>query len=40
MKRFPDGAGGDFFFQKRVRKSAPEWVEQMVVSFLSGRSAN
>ena len=40
MKRFPDGAGGDFFFQKRVPKSAPEWVEQMVVSFPSGRNAN
>jgi hypothetical protein len=40
MKRFPDGAGGDFFFQKRVPKSAPDWVEQMVVSFPSGRSAN
>ena len=40
MKRFPNGAAGDFFFQKRVPKSAPEWVQQMEVSFPSGRSAN
>jgi bifunctional non-homologous end joining protein LigD len=40
MKRFPNGAGEDFFFQKRVPKNAPEWVEQMIVSFPSGRTAN
>ena len=40
MKRFPNGADEDFFFQKRVPKSAPDWIEQMVVSFPSGRSAN
>jgi DNA primase len=31
MKRFPNGASGDFFFQKRVPKTAPDWVEQMTV---------
>jgi len=40
MKRFPNGADEDFFFQKRVPKSAPEWVQQVTVSFPSGRSAN
>jgi bifunctional non-homologous end joining protein LigD len=40
MKRFPNGAGDDFFFQKRVPKSAPEWVQQLEVSFPSGRTAN
>ena len=40
MKRFPNGAEEDFFFQKRVPKSAPDWIEQMVVAFPSGRSAN
>ncbi len=40
MKRFPNGAGGEFFFQKRVPKGAPEWLEQMTLSFPSGRSAN
>ncbi len=39
MKRFVDGAAGDFFFQKRVPKGAPEWLETATVSFPSGRSA-
>jgi bifunctional non-homologous end joining protein LigD len=40
MKRFPNGADGEFFFQKRVPRGAPEWLEQMVLRFPSGRSAN
>jgi len=40
MKRFPNGAAGEFFFQKRVPPSAPPWLEQMTVKFPSGRSAN
>lgn len=40
MKRFPNGAEGDFFFQKRVPESAPPWIEQMTQTFPSGRSAN
>jgi DNA ligase D len=39
MKRFVDGVGGDFFFQKRVPKGAPEWLETATVTFPSGRSA-
>ena len=39
MKRFVDGAGGDFFFQKRVPKTAPDWLETATVRFPSGRSA-
>src|SRR5918996_1583972 len=39
MKRFVDGAGGEFFFQKRVPKGAPEWLETATVTFPSGRSA-
>jgi bifunctional non-homologous end joining protein LigD len=39
MKRFVDGASGDFFFQKRVPKSAPDWLETATVRFPSGRSA-
>ncbi len=39
MKRFTDGAGGEFFFQKRVPKGAPEWLETATVHFPSGRSA-
>ncbi|MBA2343051.1 MAG: ATP-dependent DNA ligase, partial [Thermoleophilaceae bacterium] len=40
MKRFKEGAAGDFFFQKRVPAHAPDWIEQMTLSFPSGRSAN
>jgi len=39
LKRFVDGAGGDFFFQKRVPKGAPDWLESATVHFPSGRSA-
>ncbi len=38
MKRFTGGAGGEFFFQKRVPPTAPEWLQQMTLSFPSGRS--
>jgi bifunctional non-homologous end joining protein LigD len=40
MKRYPDGAAGKFFFQKRVPDHAPPWLEQMTVHFPSGRNAN
>ena len=39
MKRFIDGAAGEFFFQKRVPKGAPDWLETATVHFPSGRSA-
>jgi bifunctional non-homologous end joining protein LigD len=39
MKRFVDGAAGEFFFQKRVPKGAPDWLETATVKFPSGRSA-
>lgn len=39
LKRFPDGAGGEFFFQKRVPASRPEWLETVTVAFPSGRTA-
>src|SRR6266516_3683638 len=39
LKRFVDGAGGDFFFQKRVQEKAPKWLETATVHFPSGRSA-
>ena len=39
MKRFVDGAGGEFFFQKRVPKGAPDWLQTATVQFPSGRSA-
>jgi bifunctional non-homologous end joining protein LigD len=39
LKRFVDGAGGEFFFQKRVPKGAPDWLQTATVTFPSGRSA-
>jgi DNA ligase D len=40
LKRFPDGAEGEFFFQKRVPAKRPEWLETVTVTFPSGRSAD
>jgi DNA ligase D-like protein (predicted polymerase) len=40
MKRYPNGAEGEFFYQKRVPgKGRPEWLQTCTVSFPSGRSA-
>ncbi len=39
MKRFMKGVEGEFFFQKRVQKGAPEWLQTAAVHFPSGRSA-
>jgi DNA ligase D-like protein (predicted polymerase) len=39
LKRYPNGAEGEFFFQKRVAASRPEWLETVTVSFPSGRTA-
>jgi bifunctional non-homologous end joining protein LigD len=39
LKRFVDGAAGEFFFQKRVPKGAPDWLQTATVEFPSGRSA-
>ncbi|MGD0198755.1 MAG: ATP-dependent DNA ligase [Solirubrobacteraceae bacterium] len=39
LKRWVDGVGGEFFFQKRVPDSAPAWLETATVHFPSGRSA-
>ncbi len=39
LKRFPDGAEGELFFQKRVPKSRPDWLETATVAFPSGRTA-
>ncbi|MGH2735503.1 MAG: DNA polymerase domain-containing protein [Actinomycetota bacterium] len=39
LKRFVNGAEGEFFFQKRAPKSRPDWVETVELSFPSGRTA-
>ena len=36
LERYPDGAGGKSFFQKRVPKGAPEWLRTTVVSTPNG----
>jgi DNA ligase D len=36
MQRFPHGAGGPSFFQKRVPKNAPEWLETTTVMTVNG----
>jgi bifunctional non-homologous end joining protein LigD len=39
LKRYPNGAEGEFFFQKRAPESRPEWVETIELAFPSGRTA-
>ena len=39
LKRFPDGAEGPSFFQKRMPATRPAWLETVTVTFPSGRSA-
>lgn len=39
LKRYPDGAEGKMFFQKRVPAKRPEWLQTATVAFPSGRTA-
>ena len=39
MQRFPNGAGGSSFFQKRVPDNAPDWLETTVVSTPNGTTS-
>ena len=39
LKRFVHGADGEAFFQKRAPEKRPEWVDTVVLSFPSGRTA-
>ena len=40
MERYPDGAAGKSFFQKRVPADTPEWVQTTVVSTPNGTTSN
>lgn len=40
VQRFPDGASGKSFFQKRVPKGAPEWLTTTTVSTVNGTPSN
>jgi DNA ligase D len=39
MQRFPEGAEGPSFFQKRVPKDAPEWLRTTIVSTPNGTTS-
>jgi len=39
LVRFPDGVGGEFFFQKRAPSSRPPWLDVVTLAFPSGRTA-
>jgi DNA ligase D len=39
MQRFPNGAGGPSFFQKRVPESRPDWLETTIVSTPNGTTS-
>ena len=39
LQRFPDGASGKSFFQKRVPKSAPDWLATATVSTPNGTTS-
>ena len=39
LQRFPDGAGGSSFFQKRVPASRPSWLRTAVVSTPNGTTS-
>ena len=40
LKRYVNGADGEFFFQKRAPSSRPEWIETVELKFPSGRTAH
>jgi bifunctional non-homologous end joining protein LigD len=39
LVRYPNGIGGEFFYQKRAPRSRPDWVEVVALRFPSGRTA-
>src|SRR3954464_9651556 len=39
LVRYPNGIGGEFFYQKRAPSSRPEWIDVVSLSFPSGRTA-
>jgi DNA ligase D-like protein (predicted polymerase) len=39
LVRYPDGIGGEFFYQKRAPRARPPWIEVVSLRFPSGRSA-
>src|SRR5205809_4420969 len=39
LKRYVNGAEGEFFFQKRAPDKRPDWIEVVELAFPSGRTA-
>jgi DNA ligase D len=39
LERYPNGAGGKSFFQKRVGEGAPDWLETTIVATPNGTTA-
>jgi DNA ligase D-like protein (predicted polymerase) len=39
LVRYPNGIGGEFFYQKRAPESRPPWIEVVTLKFPSGRTA-
>ncbi len=40
LKRYVNGADGEFFFQKRAPRARPAWVDTVELAFPSGRTAS
>ena len=40
LQRFPDGATGKSFFQKRIPAGAPDWLRSTIVSTPNGTTSN
>jgi DNA ligase D len=40
LQRFPHGAGGSSFFQKRVPESHPDWLQTTIVTTPNGTTSN
>src|SRR5262249_59235008 len=39
LVRYPNGVGGEFFYQKRAPRGRPGWIEVGALAFPSGRTA-
>ncbi len=39
LVRYPNGTGGEFFYQKRAPQSRPAWIDAVSLHFPSGRTA-
>ncbi|MEU1329004.1 non-homologous end-joining DNA ligase [Streptomyces sp. NPDC005865] len=40
LQRYPEGAAGEFFYQKRAPKNHPDWIPTATITFPSGRTAD